>query len=199
MTTTRTWEENPCRNTRHAICNITMSFSKSNYSCTRGYLRPTRRVTHILSCIRNQRLILTGTLPCVLHSALRGENCTVVGSVPGGFWDLTLTLAITLTINRNVHLTVSVTLNLHLTFTLAWAHTSGLERSHETGVIAALVTSLDGSLTLAKALSPWRPNYSLTTACTRVRESVQRHSAWKLQHQHVISKARLQLVARENS
>ena len=91
-----------------------------------------------------------------------------MGSVPGAFWDLTLTLAITLTINLNVHLTVSVTLNLHLTFTLSWAQTSGLERSHETRVVATLATSLDGSLTLAEALSPWGPNSSLTTACTRV-------------------------------
>ena len=39
-----------------------------------------------------------------------------------------------------------------------WALTSALEGDHETGVTSALVTSLDRTLTLAKALSSWGPN-----------------------------------------
>ena len=36
--------------------------------------------------------ILTGTVPCALNSALRGDLCTAVGSAPGASWDLPLTL-----------------------------------------------------------------------------------------------------------
>ena len=42
----------------------------------------------------SQRLILTGTLPCALHSALRGDFCPAVRSAPGASWDLTLTLTL---------------------------------------------------------------------------------------------------------
>ena len=41
---------------------------------------------------------------------------------------------------------------------LAWALTSALEGDHETGVASALATSLDQTLTVAKALSSWVPN-----------------------------------------
>ena len=40
----------------------------------------------------SQRGILTGTVPCALNSALRGDHCPAVGSAPGTSWDLTLTL-----------------------------------------------------------------------------------------------------------
>ena len=40
----------------------------------------------------------------------------------------------------------------------AWALTSALEGDHETGVASALATSLDRTLTLAKALPSWGPN-----------------------------------------
>ena len=43
-----------------------------------------------------QRLILTGTLPCALNSALRREHCPTVGSVSGATWDLTLHLNLNL-------------------------------------------------------------------------------------------------------
>ena len=56
-----------------------------------------------LSGLGTQRLILTGTLPCVLHSALHGDKCTVGVSVAGASWVLSLTLTITL----NLHLTLS--------------------------------------------------------------------------------------------
>ena len=44
----------------------------------------------------SQRLMLTGTLPCALNSALRGDHCTAVGSAPGASLDLTLTLTLPL-------------------------------------------------------------------------------------------------------
>ena len=41
---------------------------------------------------------------------------------------------------------------------LACTLTSALEGDQETGVASALATSLDRTLTLAEALSPWGPN-----------------------------------------
>ena len=49
-------------------------------------------------------------------------------------------------------------LTLHQTHTHPCAHISALHGIHENGVTSALVTSLDRTLTLAKALSPWGPN-----------------------------------------
>ena len=106
----------------------------------------------------SQRGILTGTVLCALNSALRGDHCPAVGSAPGTSWDLTLTLPLprTGTLPRNLSLPRS--LILHLSRLLAWALTSALEGDHETGVASALATSLDRTLTLAKALPSWGPN-----------------------------------------
>ena len=41
---------------------------------------------------------------------------------------------------------------------LAWALTSALEGDHETAVALALAVSLDRTLTLPNAQSPWGPN-----------------------------------------
>ena len=60
------------------------------------------------------------------------------------------------TIHRN--LSLPRTLTLQLSHLVAWALTSALEGDHETGVASALAKSLDRTLTLAKALSPWGPN-----------------------------------------
>ena len=60
------------------------------------------------------------------------------------------------TIHRN--LSLSRTLTLQLSRLLAWALISALEGDHETKVTSALATSLVGTLTLAKSLSPWGPN-----------------------------------------
>ena len=103
-------------------------------------------------CGRGSQIgILTGTLPCALNSALRGDHCPAVGSEPGTSWDLTLTLNLprTGTLPRNLGLPPS--LILHLSGLLAWALKSALEGDHETGVALALATSLDRTLTLAKA------------------------------------------------
>ena len=71
----------------------------------------------------SQRVILTGTVPCALYSALRGDHCSAVGSAPGTSWDLTLTLNLprTGTLPRNLSLPLS--LILHLSCLLAWALT----------------------------------------------------------------------------
>ena len=75
----------------------------------------------------SQRGILTGTIPCALNSALRGDHCPAVGSAPGTSWDLTLTLTLprTGTLHRNLSLPRS--LILHLSRLLAWALTSAFE------------------------------------------------------------------------
>ena len=106
----------------------------------------------------SQRGIRTGTVPCALNSALRGDHCPAVGSAPGTSWDLTVTLTLprTGTLPRNLSLPRS--LILHLSRFLAWPLTSGLEGDHETGVASALATSLVRTLTLAKALPSWGPN-----------------------------------------
>ena len=50
------------------------------------------KLAQYLFGIGTQRLILTGTFLCVLHSAHQGDNCSVVGSVPRDSWNLTLAL-----------------------------------------------------------------------------------------------------------
>ena len=106
----------------------------------------------------SQRGILTGTVPCALNSALRGDHCPAVGSAPGTSWDLTLTLTLprTGTLPRNLSLPRS--LILHLSRLLAWALTSALEGVHETGVASGLATTLARTINLSKALSSWGPN-----------------------------------------
>ena len=56
------------------------------------------------------------------------------------------------------NLSLPPTLTLQLCCLVAWAVTSALEGYHEPGVTFFQAMSLDLSLTLAKALSPWEPN-----------------------------------------
>ena len=131
----------------------------------------------------SQRGILTGTVPCALNSALRGDHCPAVGSAPGTSWDLTLTLTLprTWTLPRNLSLPRS--LILHLSRLLAWALTSALEGDHETGVASALATSLDRTLTLAKALTSWGPNSNVSqhhALGVQKRCRLARQESWKL-------------------
>ena len=79
-------------------------------------------------------------------------------SAPRAYWDLTLTLTLPRTWTLHRKLSLPLTLTLQLSHHLAWALTTALEGDHETGVASALVTFLDRTLTLAKALSPWGPN-----------------------------------------
>ena len=106
----------------------------------------------------SQRGILSGTVPCALNSALRGDHCPAVGSAPGTSWDLTLTLTVPGTGTLPGNLSLPRSLILHLRCLLAWALSSALEGDHETGVASALATSLARTLTLAKALPSWGPN-----------------------------------------
>ena len=108
-----------------------------------------------MSGLGSQKLILNSTVPCALNSALRGDHCPAVGSAPGTSWYLTLTITRIWTLNRN--LCLPGTLTLHLSRLLAWPSLQS-SRDHETGVVSALATSRDRTLTLAKALSPWGPN-----------------------------------------
>ena len=111
-----------------------------------------------MSGLGSQKQIRKGTVPCALTSALQGDHCPAVGSVPKTSWHLTLTLTLprTGTLPRNLILPRS--LILLLSGLLAWALTSALAGDHETGVASALATSLDRTLTLAKALPSWGPN-----------------------------------------
>ena len=106
----------------------------------------------------SQRGILTGTVPCALNSALRGDHCPAVGSAPGTSWDRTRTLTLTRTWTLPRNLSLPRSLILQLSRPLALALTSALEGDHETGVDSALATSLDRTLTLTKALPSWGPN-----------------------------------------
>ena len=106
----------------------------------------------------SQRGILTGTVPCALNSALRGDHCPAVGSAPGPSWDLTLTLNLPRPGTLPRILSLPRSLILHLSRLLAWALTSALEGDHETGVASALETSLARTLTLYKALPSQGPN-----------------------------------------
>ena len=80
-----------------------------------------------------------------------------MGSAPGTSWDLTLTLTLPRTGNLPQNLSLTRSLILHLSHLLAWLK-GALEGDHETGVASALATSLDRTLTLAKALPSWGPN-----------------------------------------
>ena len=73
-------------------------------------------------------------------------------------WELTPTLTLRQTGNLHRNLSLPRTLILHLSCLRAWALTSAIEGHHENGVALALATSLDRTLTLAEALSPWGPN-----------------------------------------
>ena len=106
----------------------------------------------------SQRGILTGTVLCTLNSALPGDHCPAVRSVPGASRYPTLTLTLPRTRNLAQKLSLPRSLILHLSGLLAWALTSALEGDHDTGVSSALATSLDRTLTLAKALPSWGPN-----------------------------------------
>ena len=106
----------------------------------------------------SKRLILTVTIAFVLKSALRGDHSPAVGLAPGASRDLTLTLTGQLTGTLYQNLTLAQNLTLHLSRLHTWALTSAHEGDHETGVASALATSLDRTLTLAKALFPWGPN-----------------------------------------
>ena len=106
----------------------------------------------------SQRRILTGRLPCALNSALRGDHGPAVGSAPGASWELTLTLTVPRTGTLHRNLSLPRTLTLQVNRLRAWALTSALEGDHETGVASSLATSLDQTLTLAKAPSPWGPH-----------------------------------------
>ena len=126
-----------------------------------------------MSGFGTQRLMRTKTLPSVLHSGLQEDNCFAVESLPSLNSDLTLT------VNRNItltlHLTLTLTQIIHLTRTVAWALNSVLEGDHETGVDSLLLTSLDLTQTLGKALSPSGPNsksdnsmHTVSRICTEI-------------------------------
>ena len=105
-----------------------------------------------------QRRILTGTLPCVLNLALQGDHCLSVGSSSAVSWHLnfTLNLPCVRTLHRNISRPRKLTLQLSRPVDLALI--SGLQRDYETNVALALATSLEQTLILANALSPWGPN-----------------------------------------
>ena len=62
----------------------------------------------------SQRGILTGTIPCALNSAIRGNHLPAVGSAPGTSWDLPLTLTLPRTGNLPRNLSLPRSLILHL-------------------------------------------------------------------------------------
>ena len=74
--------------------------------------------------------------------------------------------------------------------------TSALQGDHETKVPSALVTSLDRTLTLAKALSHGDPIPRSDNTTCLVYKVVQAALAWNQEAHHVISQARLQLPER---
>ena len=93
--------------------------------------------------VGSRRGILTGTVPCALNSALRGDHCPAVSSAPGDLWGLTLTLNLARTGTLHQNLSLPGNLPLHLSCLVAWALSSGLTGDHETGFALALATSQD--------------------------------------------------------
>ena len=78
------------------------------------------------------KLILNGTLPCALNSALQGHQIPAVVLAPGVFWELNLTLNLPLTGTHHQNLRQPQTLTLHLSRLVAWALTSALEGDLDT-------------------------------------------------------------------
>ena len=93
--------------------------------------------------VGSRRGILTGTVPCALNSALRGDHCPAVSSAPGDLWGLTLTLNLARTGTLHQNLSLPGNLPLHLSCLVAWALSSGLTGDHETGFALALATPQD--------------------------------------------------------
>ena len=100
----------------------------------------------------SQRLIVTGNIPCAFNSARQGDHCPAVGSAPGASWIITLTLALRQTGTLHRKSSLPRTLTMHLSGLVASVLTSALEEGQVTRVASALATSLDRTLTLAKAL-----------------------------------------------
>ena len=145
-----------CRLTRQGTWKLTKSFPRPGCSSQEDCGGLLDRGRNNMCGRGSQRGILTGTVPCAFNSVLRGDHCPAVGSAPGTSWDLTLTIPRTETLPRILSLPRS--LILHLSRLLAWALTSALDLDHEPGVASALATSLERTLTLAKALPSWGPN-----------------------------------------
>ena len=93
--------------------------------------------------VGSRRGILTGTVPCALNSALRGDHCPAVSSAPGDLWGLTLTLNLARTGTLHQNRSLPGNLPVHLSCLVAWALSSGLTGDHETGFALALATSQD--------------------------------------------------------
>ena len=129
----------------------------------------------------SQRVILTDTVPCALNSAPWGDHCPAVGSAPGNSWP-----------NPNPNPTptrdpppkprpASITDPAILPPSGIGSHFS-LKRDYETAVISDLAMSLDLTLTLSNAQSPWGSNSThLKTPRAWGPEAVQAHVAWNLE------------------
>ena len=150
--------ENRCNNTRHGTWNITISFAKCDCSCTTGFQRTIPRVAQ------------TSLWPWILWSDTDRHTPLCTLFIPSerqlhccGFsaWSL---LGPKTNPNRNPKHNLQLTPNpicnwtLYLTPTFSRALNTALDGDHETGVASALSTSLDWTLILPKAFSPWGPN-----------------------------------------
>lgn len=66
-----------------------------------------------------------------------------------------MSLSRTLTLALSLALSIRLTGSLHLTWLATWTLISALLGGHRTGATLALVTTLEATLTLAKAPAPW--------------------------------------------
>ena len=139
-----------------------MSFLRPGCSCPIGFRRLFYQGPIDVCGLGSQRRILTSTVPCALNSAfvetmtlLWVRRLEILGANPNPKPNPTP--------NRDPppNLSMPRSLTLQLSRLLAWALTPALEGDHETGVASALVTSLDRTQTLAKALPSWGPNTNL--------------------------------------
>ena len=155
--------------------------SQAGLQLTERIRRCPRPGSHRLVWPWQPTLILTVTIPCAFNSDLRGDHCPAVDSALGESWDVTFTLTLPLIgkLDRNISLPRTIT--LHLSILVSCALTSALEGDHETRVASALATSLEQSVTVAKAPSLLGPNSSV---CQQHAPGVQkrcrltRHRTW---------------------
>ena len=134
---------------RHGTWKLTMSFPRPSCSCPKGFRRPPRpRAEHVWPWQPKREPDQHGPKCPQLSPSGRPLPCCGFGA-----WNL-----LGPNPNPNPKPKPASIPNPAIDCLLAWALTSALERDHETAVSSAMPVSLEKTLTLANAQSPWGPN-----------------------------------------
>ena len=166
-----------CKLTRQRTWKLTMSFPSPGASCPSGFWRFPRSGAQLGVLPWQTKTDPDGHPPSCPQPSPSGRPLYFCGFIVWSSWDLNFSLNLPsvgfyshpqiLTLSAILksqpssnpnHISHPQILTLYLSRPIAWALISGLERDFGLSVPSALVTSLDQTLILAKALSPWGPN-----------------------------------------